>query len=180
MTVSRAAVVKCLVFLWLTVVWVGLWGDVSIANVLGGMVVAALVMWLLPLPRVPVGGLVHPLSLLALLAVITYYALESSIIVGWLAIRPARPPVTGVLRVQLAIKSDLVLVLCSDVLNLIPGTMVLEIDKVRRTVYVHVLDVGSDKSVQAFYSSTRRLERMFIRAFEREEEWRAPEFGESL
>ena len=64
-------------------------------------------MWLLPLPRVPVGGLVHPLSLLALLAVIAYYAIESSIIVGWLAIRPAPPPVTGMLRVQLAIKSDL-------------------------------------------------------------------------
>jgi len=172
---SRAWVLQLLVLVWLATVWVGLWGDVTFANVAAGLVVAALVMWLLPLPRVPVGGRVHPVSLVALLAVIAYYAVESSIRVGWLAIRPAPPPVTGVLRVQLAVKSDLVLVLCSDVLDLIPGTMVLEIDKMERTVYVHVLDVGSEQAVDAFYASTRRLERMFIRAFERESEWRTAE-----
>ena len=58
---------------------------------------------------------------------IVYYAIQSSIQVAWLAIRPSPPPVTGVLRYQLGIKSDLVLTLCIDVLNLIPGTMVLEI-----------------------------------------------------
>ena len=28
--------VKCLVLVWLAVVWVGLWGDVTVANVVGG------------------------------------------------------------------------------------------------------------------------------------------------
>ncbi|MDP0977740.1 Na+/H+ antiporter subunit E, partial [Klebsiella pneumoniae] len=81
---------------------------------------------LLPLPRVPVEGRVHLLSILRLLWMIVYYAIVSSIQVAWLAIRPSPPPVTGVLRYQLGIKSDLVLTLCIDVLNLIPGTMVLE------------------------------------------------------
>lgn len=174
---DRSTVVQFSVLIWLAVVWVGLWGDVTVANVLAGLAVGALIMRLLPLPRVPIGGRVHPLSLAALLAVTVYYALEASLQVAWLAVRPAAPPTAGVLRVRLAIKSDLVLVLCCDVLNMIPGTMVLEIDKLRRDVYVHVLDVGSDKAVAEFYRSTRQLEQLFVMAFERESEWRRTELG---
>jgi multisubunit Na+/H+ antiporter MnhE subunit len=61
--------------------------------------------------------------------------------VAWLAIRPG-PPLTAVLRTHLNIKSDLVLALAVNIINLIPGSIVLEIDQVRRMIYVHQLDVG--------------------------------------
>ncbi len=97
---------------------------------------------------------------------------------GWLAIRPAPPPVTGVLRCRLDIKSDLVLTLWTDILNMIPGTMVLEIDQVRRIVYVHVLDVSTDRAVADFYRSARLIERLLIATFERDSEWQ-PAPGEA-
>ncbi len=165
---SRSRAVQLFVLLWLATVYVWLWGDISAANIVAGLAIGLLIMLLLPLPRVHVEGKAHPFSILTLMGLTAYYALESSAQVAWLAVRPGPPPVTGVLRIRLAIRSDLVLVLCCDVLNLIPGTMVLEIDKERRVVYVHVLDVGSDKAVNKFYRSTRRLERLFIAAFERE------------
>jgi len=59
-----------------------------------------------------------------------------------LALRPGRPPLSAVLRTRLALKSDLVLALGVNIMNLTPGTIVLEIDQARRLVYVHVLDVG--------------------------------------
>ncbi|MFE1593854.1 Na+/H+ antiporter subunit E [Nocardia sp. NPDC058705] len=172
--VNRDNVLRFAVLLWLTAVWVALWGEVSLANVLGGIVVALIVVFALPLPLVPVAGRFHPLSFLELLAVSSYYALESSLQVAWFALRPSGPPVSGVLRVHLGIQSDLVLVMCTDILNLIPGTMVLELDRPRCVVYVHVLDVGSDEAVAKFYRTTRRLEHLMINAFERPSERRRP------
>ena len=54
-----------------------------------------LIVFTLPLPRVPVEGRLHPLSLLYLLTVSTYYALESSVQVAWLA---SAGPATGYRR----------------------------------------------------------------------------------
>ncbi|WP_433600980.1 Na+/H+ antiporter subunit E [Nocardia sp. CA-135953] len=170
---NRSTVVRIGVLWWLTAVWLTLWGDLTVGNLLAGLVVGALIMLTLPLPRVPVSGRLHPLSLIELIVVSSYYALESSLQVAWFAIRPAPPPVSGVLRVNLSVRSDLVLVLCADVLNLIPGTMVLEIDRQRCVFYVHVLDVSSEKAVDTFYRITRRLERLLISSFERPTEWRS-------
>ncbi|WP_225726146.1 MULTISPECIES: Na+/H+ antiporter subunit E [unclassified Nocardia] len=168
---SRGRLVQVGVLCWLALVYVALWGDFSVANTLAGLAIGAVIMLALPLPRVPVAGRVHPLSLLVLIAVSVYYALESSLQIAWFAIRPAPPPISGVLRVRLEIKSELVLVLCADLLNVIPGTMVLEIDRERRFVYVHVLDVGSEAAVEHFYRTTKRLEQLLIASFERPVEW---------
>ncbi|MGK8554054.1 Na+/H+ antiporter subunit E [Nocardia gipuzkoensis] len=167
----RDTVVRIAILIWLTLVWIALWGDLSVANLLGGLVVAALIMVALPLPRVPVAGRLSPLPLLELLVVSAYYAVESSLQVAWFAVRPAPTPVSGVLRVYSGTRSDLVLVLWADLLNLIPGTMVLEIDRRRCVVYVHVLDVGSDAAVDKFYRTTRRLERLLIEGLERPTGW---------
>ncbi|MBF6334517.1 Na+/H+ antiporter subunit E [Nocardia abscessus] len=167
----RDTVIRVGILLWLTLVWLALWGDLSVANILGGLVVGALIMVALPLPRVPVTGRLNPLPMVELIVVSSYYALKSSLQVAWFAIRPAGTPVSGVLRVYSATRSDLVLVLWTDLLNLIPGTMVLEIDRGRCVVYVHVLDVGSDAAVAEFYRTTRRLERLLIEVFERPTGW---------
>ena len=170
---SRDTLVRIGVLLWLTIVYIALWGDLSVANLLAGLTVGTLIMVVLPLPRIPVSGRLHPLSLAELIVVASYYAIESSLQIAWFAIRPAPPPVSGVLRVYLSTRSDLVLVLCTDVLNLIPGTIVLEIDRQRCIVYVHVLDVSSAAAVDKFYRTTRQVERLLIEAFERPTEWRS-------
>lgn len=169
---TRENVLRLGALLWLTAVWILLWGNLSIGNILGGLAVGTVITVLLPLPRVPVEGRLHVRSLLHLFGRTIYYALQSSLQIAWLAIRPGPPPVTGVLRYQLGIKSDLVLTLCIDVINLIPGTMVLEIDQVRRIVYVHVLDMGSDKAVSQFYRTVEQLERLFVASFERDADWK--------
>lgn len=169
---NRFVLLRLWTLAWLTAVWVLLWGNISWANVFGGIAVGIGIMVFLPLPRVPVEGRIHLLSAVKLVAVFLYFAIESSVRVSWLALRPQAPPATGVLRCRVAIKSDMVLTLCVDALNLIPGTMVLEIDQTRRIVYVHVLDLGSEKAVDSFYASVRKLEKLFIAAFERDSDWK--------
>ncbi|MDZ7930049.1 MAG: Na+/H+ antiporter subunit E [Rhodococcus sp. (in: high G+C Gram-positive bacteria)] len=172
MKMNRSFLLRLWTLAWLTAIWVLLWGNVSAANILGGIAVGLLIMVLLPLPRVPVEGRIHVFSLVKLAVVFLYYAMESSFSVAWLAIRPKAPPVTGVLRCRIAVKSDLVLTLFVDAMNLVPGTMVLEIDRTRRLLYVHVLDMGTQKAVDGFYAYVRNLEKLFIEAFERDSDWK--------
>ncbi|MQY23758.1 Na+/H+ antiporter subunit E [Nocardia macrotermitis] len=168
---SRDRLVRLGGLVWLAIVYTALWGDFSVGNIVAGLVIGTLIMFLLPLPRVPVSGRLHPFSLLELVLLSVYYALESSVQIAWFALRPSGAPVSGVLRLRMTIRSPLVMVLCADVLNLIPGTMVLEIDRATHTIWVHVLDVGSDEAVERFYFTTRRLEQLLIRSFERPGEW---------
>ena len=168
----RRVALRAWVLFWLMLVWILLWGTVSAANIVSGLAIALVITVLLPLPPVPVEGRVHPLSLLRLIATVAYYLLLSSVQVAWLAIKPGPPPLTAVLRAHLAVKSDLVLALAVNIINLTPGSVVLEIDQARRMIYVHVIDVGSDRTVKRFYRQVSEMERLLVATFERDADWR--------
>jgi multicomponent Na+:H+ antiporter subunit E len=157
---------------WLVLAWILLWGNLSAANIISGLAVALLITLLLPMPMVPVEGRLHPLSLLRFIGVVAWYLMASSVQVAWLAIKPGPPPRSAVLRVRFATKSDLVLALGVNAINLTPGTLVLEIDRDERMLYVHVLDVGSSRAVNRFYHEVAVLEHLLRRAFERQTDWR--------
>lgn len=168
----RTVALRAWVLCWLILVWMLLWGNISAANALSGLVIALIVTLLLPLPPVPVEGRVHPLSLLRLAGQVAYYLVASSVQLAWLAVKPGPAPLSAVLRAQLSLKSDLVLALAVNIINLTPGTIVLEIDQARRMIYVHVIDVGSDRAVNRFYRQVAEVERLLIASFERESDWR--------
>jgi multicomponent Na+:H+ antiporter subunit E len=168
----RRILLRAWALCWLILVWVLLWGNVSAANILSGLAMALIITLLLPLPVVPIEGRVHPLSLLRLVMQIAGYLVLSSFQLAWLAVKPGPPPLSAVLRAHLAIKSDLVLALAVNIINLTPGTIVLEIDQVRRMIYVHVIDVGSERAVNRFYRQIAEIERLLIRSFERDADWR--------
>jgi multicomponent Na+:H+ antiporter subunit E len=168
----RQVALRAWVLLWLTLVWNLLWGTVSAANIISGLVIALVITLLLPLPVVPIEGRVHPISLMRLIGLVAWYLVLSSLQLAWLALKPGPPPLSAVLRAHMAIKSDLVLALAVNIINLTPGTIVLEIDQVRRMIYVHVIDVGSDRAVTRFYRQIAQIERLLVASFEREGHWR--------
>ncbi|MGH3678674.1 MAG: Na+/H+ antiporter subunit E [Mycobacterium sp.] len=168
----RRYALRAWVLCWLVLVWILLWGNASPGNILSGLAIALVITLLLPLPVVPIEGRVHPLSLLRLMAVVAYELVLSSLQVAWLAIKPGPPPRSAVLRAHLAIKSDLVLALAVNIITLIPGSMVLEIDQARRLIYVHVIDVGSERAVARFYRQIAQMERLLVTTFERDADWR--------
>ncbi|MGE2689268.1 Na+/H+ antiporter subunit E [Mycolicibacterium pulveris] len=168
----RAALLRVSVLGGLILVWMLLWGSISAANFLGGLVVALVITLLLPLPVVPVEGKLHPLSLLRLVIQMVYWLVRSSIQVAWLAVRPGPPPISAVLRAQFALKSDLVLAMAVNLINLTPGTIALEVDQARRVVYVHVLNAHTERSVREFHDQMAALERLLKAALERDEDWR--------
>ena len=167
----RRVALQAWLLCFLALVWVLLWGEVTLANVISGLIIALIITALLPMPAVPVEGRLHPISLLKLIALVIYYLVLSSIQVAWMAIRPGPPPLVAVIRAHLSLKSDLVLALAVNIFNLIPGSIVLEIDQDRRILYIHLIDVGSDSTVRRFNRQVERVERMLVDAFEREADW---------
>lgn len=157
------------VLTWLTAVWVLLWGNLSWANVIAGAVVAVAIRVLLPLPTVQTQGRVHLPTLVRLVAVVAADLAVSSVQVLLLALRPG--PLTldvtsVVVHSQLRVRSNLVLALLADVITLVPGSMVLDIDQRRRVIATHVLDVRSDRDIERFQRKVVQLEDLFIGAFE--------------
>ncbi|GAA4820813.1 Na+/H+ antiporter subunit E [Tomitella cavernea] len=167
----RDVLIRLWVISWLTFVWVLLWGEVTAANVVGGLAVSLAILILAPLPQLPVEGRLHPLSAILLVLRVAFDLVVSSVEVAWLSVRPGPPPMTAILRAHVSVRSDLVLGLLVDAINVVPGTIVLEVDRRARVLYIHVLDAHSAAKVDRFYANVARLERMFIRAFEREDDW---------
>ena len=158
--------------LWLTFAWVLLWGSIDIGTVAAGLIVATVVMAVLPLPRVPVEGLLRPVSMVWLVLVVAYYLVRSSFAVAWLSVRPQAPPRSAVLRAPMRLKSDFTLALAVNTLNLMPGGIVVRVDPAARYVYIHVLNTGTDDAVEHFRSQTAHIEALYQRAFERDEDWK--------
>lgn len=169
---TRQRLLRATMAMWLVAVWLLLWGTLSAANVISGIAVALFITVLLPLPTVPVQGRPRPLSILRLVLSVNWWLVRSSVQIAWLTLRPGPPPTAAVLRAQLNLKSDLVLALAVNILNLTPGTLVLEIDQPRRLVYVHVLGLDSPGSVDRFHKQVAILEKLLVAAFERDSDWR--------
>lgn len=169
---TRTVLLRLAGVLWLAGIWVLLWGTLTVGNVLSGILVGLAVVYLLPLPRIPIGGRLHPLSFLMLNLVIAHMLFRATLQLTWITLRPGAPPKNAILKRRLHVRSDLVLTLIVDALSLIPGSLVLQVDKVQRVVFVHVVDVTDKRAVAKFHKDTDRLERWFIRAFERRDEWR--------
>jgi multicomponent Na+:H+ antiporter subunit E len=149
--------------LWLTVVWVLLWGDLRLGNVLAGLAVAFAVTVLLPLPAVASGGRLRPLGMVRLIAHFAKDLVVASVQVGVQAFRPG-PPVSAVIGVQLRSSSDLYLTLTAELCSLVPGSIVVEAHRLTRTLYLHVLDVDTAGGVEAARQSVLDQEERVLRA----------------
>lgn len=139
---SRLRALRPVPLLWLTVVWMALWGDFSVANALIGLAVAAAVTLAFPLPALPAGIRVHALHVVWLVVRFLYDVVIASVQVSVLTLRFGRQPRSAVVAVRLRTSSDLVMTMVSQMTSLVPGTIVVEARRQAQTVYVHALDIG--------------------------------------
>ena len=151
--------------LWLTAVWVALWGSVTPANVLGGLAVGALVLRLLPGERLPAGRPLSPVGLLRFAVVFADALVRSSLQVAAQVVRPRVVLHPGVVAVEVPGTDERLLTLLANSISLTPGTLTLEVDRERRLLHVHVLDVGPGaRDLPAVRADLDRLERAASRA----------------
>jgi multicomponent Na+:H+ antiporter subunit E len=147
----------------LFVLWIGLWGELTVANVLSGVVTVGLVLWLFP-PRHQMRHRVHPVALGAFLVRLLWALAVSSVKVAIAVVAPnERRTRTAVVDVPLSTESEFVASVMANSITLTPGTMTIEVAPSPMTLTVHVLGFGDDES---FRAEMAELERRILAAFE--------------
>jgi multicomponent Na+:H+ antiporter subunit E len=149
----------------LVVLWLLAWGDVSAANVVSGLVVAAALLVAFPPARAQRGPVrVSFVGVLRLLGYVIRQLVVSNVemTATILRLRPTFEP--GVLAHRLEAPSDEVVTIMSSVIALSPGTMTVDVSRDGSTIYVHFLQLHD---VDAARASLRRLEAVVQRAVSR-------------
>ncbi|MRJ76144.1 Na+/H+ antiporter subunit E [Aeromicrobium sp. SMF47] len=152
------------VLLWLTLVWVVLWGHISVLTVLGGFVVAVIACFVFPLPPLRLDVRVRPVALVWLVVRFAIDVIVSSVQVAWVVVRPSRPPRNAVVAVNLRTPSDFVLTVVAEMTCLIPGSIVIEARRSTHTLFLHVLDVGDEAGADHFRQRVLDQEARLVRA----------------
>jgi multicomponent Na+:H+ antiporter subunit E len=151
--------------LWLVLVWNLLWGTWSWANLLGGVVVALGVTLLLPLPPVVGGARVRPVALVRFVGHFVADLVSSGAQVAWQTVRPSGIDRSAIITVQLRTDSDLLLTVLTESLTLVPGSMVIDLDREQRTMALHILHVRDERDVEAQRAAVLAEEERVVRAF---------------
>jgi multicomponent Na+:H+ antiporter subunit E len=125
--------------LWLTFVWVLLWGTFTPASIVGGVVVAGLVVALFRLPPAADRLPVRPLRLVGLALFLLWDIVVSGAEVSWQVLRYGPGARGAIMEVPLVASSDLVVTVMASALSLTPGTMALQIDHDHDVWYVYAL-----------------------------------------
>jgi multicomponent Na+:H+ antiporter subunit E len=147
----------------LLALWVALQGDLTLGNVVGGLLVIGALWLLFPLSRRTTHR-VHAVAAVVFLARLMYDLVVSSITVARAVVRPTPSrTVTAVVPVPLETGSRLVTSIVANAITLTPGTMTVDVhtDGGRQVLDVHVLGEFDHAD---FVASIAALERRVTRA----------------
>lgn len=148
----------------LVVVWVLLWGELSIANVASGFAVAMFAVIVFPLPPISFEGRVRPLALAGLLGRFVADLVIASVQVAAQTLRFGRPPTNAIIQVDLRTRSDLHMTLTAELISLIPGSIVVEAHRASTTLFLHVLGVRGPADVERARNRALRQEARVLKA----------------
>ncbi|GLF96841.1 Na+/H+ antiporter subunit E [Streptomyces yaizuensis] len=160
----RRRVLELPLIAWLTVIWVLLWGNVSWANVLNGVLVAVVLCLVFPLPAVDLGLRLHPLGI-ARLAVHLLGDMYSAGVKVARQMLDSRPNRAAVLAVPLRCRSDLMLTATAVAVSNVPDGSVVEVRRSNATLFVHILEADEPDAADRARRSVWRMEELVVGAF---------------
>jgi multicomponent Na+:H+ antiporter subunit E len=146
----------------LVALWLLAWGDLTLANVLSGIIVAgALLLAFPPGARGSEQLVVRPAGALRLISFVLGQLVTSNIVMTRQILR-RRPDVQqGVLAHRLRHPSEVVVTIMTSIVALSPGTMTVDVDADSTTIFVHFFRLHDPSAARA---QLDRLERLIVGA----------------
>lgn len=148
----------------LMVVWLMLWGDISLLGIVSGLVVSWLITITFPLAPMRFYGKVRLWGTTKLVVLQLWDLLSASVGLALAAFAPHPHIDPAVIRVRLRSDSDVYQVQTAELLAIVPGTIVIESDRERRILYLHVFDVR-EGSLERIRQESLGIERRVLEAF---------------
>jgi multicomponent Na+:H+ antiporter subunit E len=151
----------------LVILWMLLWGSLSMLNLVTGILVALLVTRVFFLPPVELSGRLNVIWLVVFLGRFLGFQ------VAYQALRPHTITRSSLIAVQLVTRSDFLLTLTSIALSLVPGSLVVEVDRERSILYLHALNTRTMDDVAAVRTKALRVEYLIVRVLGSQDDLKA-------
>ena len=151
-------------FVWLIALWMLLWGQFTWLAFLTGLVAAVVVTRVFRLPPVELSGRVNPVYGVAFLVEFVGWLIVGSLTVALQVLDPRRLPRPAIIGVPLVIDDDLIMTHTGVTASLIPGSLVVDTDRDRRILYLHVIGVDSDEAAERQREQVLRWEQRIVMA----------------
>ena len=148
---------------WLVIVWGALWQDFSPGNLLFGALLAVGVARLFYLPPVELSGRFNILYAVPFALAFVGKVVVASAQVLYLATARGPKVTNAVVAVKLRSRQDLIVTATGHVISLIPGSLVVEVDRSTSTLYLHALNITSKQDVEGLRNEVRSIEAGLIR-----------------
>lgn len=148
----------------LVVLWMLLWGSVTWLTLASGVVVAVVVTRLFYLPPVELSGRFNPFWSLVFLGRFLVSLVVASFQVAYQALRRRRVTRNAVIAVDLVTRSDFITTAVAVSISLIPGSLVVEVDRQRSILYLHTLNVADLEAADLVRRKVLSVERQLVRA----------------
>lgn len=156
----RPVAVLCMV-----TVWAVLWGSISPFVLVSGALLAWLIGVLFPLPPVFWQGRFSPIGFALLLGHLLWDLVTSSLRLVGLACERRINLNAGIVRIDLHTDNDLYQVAVAEIISLVPGTVVVEVVRQPRRLYLHAIDLRGSDPVRGVQQMALEVERRVLRAF---------------
>ncbi len=170
----RASVVEQLpLLLALVVLWMLLWGSLTPLTIVTGIVVALAVTRAFYLPPVELSGRFNIFWLVVFIGRFLGELVIASFQVALQAFARTPAPRSAIVRVDLRTRSDFIMTGVSIAASLVPGSLVIEVDRANARLYVHSLNMRSSADVDKSRAHVLSLEHDLLRAWGSADEWKA-------
>ena len=133
----------------LTLVWSGLLGGITLANLVSGFVVSYFLLWLVTRGQRGHDGYFGKLP--RVLGFIGYYLWElikSNAIIAYDVLTPTHHMKTWVIGIPIEAKTDLEITALANLITMTPGTLSLDISPDRKTLYVHAMYIHDPEELR--------------------------------
>ncbi|WP_298943662.1 Na+/H+ antiporter subunit E [uncultured Microbacterium sp.] len=151
-------------FVWLVALWMLLWGQFTVLAALTGVVVAVFVTRVFRLPPVELSGRVNLWYGIVFVVMFGVALVRGSLLVAWQTLNPTRYPRSAVVAVPLRTDDDLIMAHVGVTSSLIPGSLIIDVDRNRRILYLHVIGVSSECDVESQRRAVHSWEARIVRA----------------
>lgn len=155
----------------LVAIWMLVWGSLSWLALVSGVLVAVLVTRVFYLPAVELSGRFNPFWFLAFLARFAFDLVVASFQVAWLAFRPRGVQRNAIIAVDLVTRSDFITTAVAIATSLVPGSIVVDVDRDQSILYLHVLNTDDLADVERMRTRVLQVERSLVRSLGSKDDW---------
>lgn len=148
-----------------TLVWAALWGSLSPMVLVSGVLLSYMVSAAFSLPPMHWEGRFHPIGVIVMLSHLLFDLTISSFRMIRLAFARKVNLNAGIIRVDLASDNDLYQVQVAEMISLVPGTVVIEVVRHPRRLYLHAIDLIGPDPIGRIQRMSHDVESRVLHAF---------------